>query len=312
MEIFMSKRVVAFILCVILASALLCPMCAFADEDKTKIDVPNAKPVAPDGAEAEDGIDISFYRIRYCGGLITYFFGEWANAVDEETGDEYLTSEINLPIFILVCLVCAAAGYFLCSINSSIAISKRMYGADVRELTGGGAHSDLKAAFGWKAAILAILLDIVKTSVVIFLALLVGGEYCAYFAAIFCVAGDAWPCFFAFKGGKGVACAITAIAILEPAAALVLIIVFALILVGTKYISLGTIMCSLLYPLFLRGILGILHPSIPAQSKGLPVVLGFVLTIVMLIIHRKNMKSLFDGKETKFSFKKEKKEEKNI
>jgi len=152
--------------------------------------------------------------------------------------------------------------------------------------------------YGKKAAGLTLLGDALKAIVAGLVGYALLGQLGAYIAGCACVVGHMFPVFFKFKGGKGVVTAAMSIMMCNPFVFVIVLLLFIAIVAITKYISLGSVMCVLIYPFLLSAVdtwlLG-----------GCPYVL-FALLISVLVIfkHRENIKRLRAGTESKFSFKK--------
>ena len=108
----------------------------------------------------------------------------------------------------------AVLSYLLGSLNFGIILSRKFQKEDVRTHGSGNAGStNMLRNYGKLPAVATILGDMAKVAVAILLVrLLVGNELYAQqtifiksFAGLFCVLGHIFPCFFRFKGGKGVA-----------------------------------------------------------------------------------------------------------
>ena len=83
---------------------------------------------------------------------------------------------------------------------------------------------------------------------------------------------------------------------------LILLLIFVALVAMTKFISLGSVMCVVIYPLFLNRMYMLLH-----HTEGVPFVPTFVSFLVMTVVvikHKDNIKRLMRGEENKFSFKK--------
>ena len=72
---------------------------------------------------------------------------------------------------------------------------------------------------------------------------------------------------------------------------------FLIIVIGTKYVSLGSVMCMLIYPFVLSNFKG----------PGFHVLSAFIVAALVIFMHRSNIKRLREGKESKISFKSHKK-----
>jgi glycerol-3-phosphate acyltransferase PlsY len=100
-----------------------------------------------------------------------------------------------------------------------------------------------------------------------------------------------------FKGGKGVATASGVIIALEPTAALIALACFAITLLASGYVSLGSIIASLTFP-----ISAALIRIFRGQDPLVPMVaLGWLLCLLILVTHKKNIVRLINGTENRFS-----------
>ena len=216
----------------------------------------------------------------------------------------YFTNQTGTLLFwILGYILCAVAGYFLGCLNFGIIISKRFYHQDVRAFGSGNAGAtNMMRTYGKKASILTFVGDGLKAVAAVFAGFLLGGYSGGFVAALFCVIGHAFPCFYGFKGGKGVAATAFAVLVLSPKTFLVLIILFIAIVAFTRYISLGSIMCMVIYPFLLFRLSGNTLDPVSLVSA--------ILTAALIVfLHRENIDRLWHGKENKFSFKKTSKQE---
>lgn len=204
-----------------------------------------------------------------------------------------------------VAMVAAAAviiiaAYLLGSINFAIIISGKRYKQDIREFGSKNAGmTNMMRTYGKKAAGYTLLGDALKAvfSCLIGYALL--GSLGAYIAGTFCIIGHVFPIYYRFKGGKGVVTLAITVLMCDPIVFLILFAIFAIIVLCTRYISLGSVICAMLYPIILDRVshLFLGHTS--------PYVL-FTIIIAILIVgkHWTNIKRLMSGQESKFSFKK--------
>ena len=114
------------------------------------------------------------------------------------------------------------------------------------------------------------------------------------FAGLFAVLGHIFPCFFKFKGGKGVATSGGMVIMIDWRIALILLVIFALTILITKYVSLGSILMAVFYPVFI----GIFYKDI------ILVLIATVFTIIVVVAHRENVKRLINHTENKIGQKK--------
>lgn len=226
-------------------------------------------------------------------GIVATLFGTRG---EDSAGNVYYNTPwiYIIPALILVLFV----AYLMGSFNFATFISKKKYNDDIREHGSGNAGmTNMMRTYGTKAAAFTLLGDFLKTVLAVFVGYLVFGKTGGYVAGLGAVIGHTWPLYYNFKGGKGVVTAITMILCTKPILALLLIIIFVAIVAATKYISLGSIMCSLLYPVLLHnfGTVGIIE-----------LICCFLVVVLLVYNHRENLKRLYAGKENKFSFKKSK------
>ncbi len=227
-------------------------------------------------------------------GIVNKLFG--TQYVSDETGGVFynIPWHYAIPAFILLIII----GYLFGSFNFATFISKRKYKDDVREHGSGNAGmTNMMRTYGTKAAVLTLLGDILKAVLACLLGYFVIGKAGAYVAGIGAIIGHTWPLYYNFKGGKGVATALAMILCTNPLVALILLALFVAIVAATKFISLGAIMCSLIYPIILTkfGTLNIVE-----------LICCFTLVILLVFNHRSNIKRLLNNEENKFSFKKSK------
>ena len=116
--------------------------------------------------------------------------------------------------------------------------------------------------------------------------------------------GHMFPIYYKFKGGKGVVTAAITVLMCNPFIFLILIILFVLIVAATKFISLGSVLCVMLFPIILNRFdvwLG--------AGPGAHHLIAILIAALIVFMHRENIKRLWQGKENKFSFKKSVKKE---
>lgn len=219
-------------------------------------------------------------------------------------------------IMIGFALAVIAAAYLIGSLNFAVIISKLKYGQDIRNYgSGNGGTTNMLRTYGKKMGAVTLLCDMLKAVVActvgcLFLGLTVGG----YLAAFFCMLGHMFPVYYKFKGGKGVAVSAAAMLMLNPSVFAVIFVCFVVIVGGTKYVSLGSVMCALLYPVILNTMNEILFPYLYAlgvTKLGPDVLFAVLIAIFVVVMHRENIKRLIAGTESKVSFgKKSPQEEK--
>lgn len=198
--------------------------------------------------------------------------------------------------------------YLLGSIPFGHLIVKLKTGQDVRASGSGatGATNVLRTA-GKTLGILTFALDIVKGVVAVLLARwltsLGSGDttWVVAGAAILAILGHIFPVWLGFKAGKGVATGLGVFLAIAPVAALCAFAIFILIVAKTRYISLGSIVSTvIMIPLILLWN-GWVWPS---QYLVQMLVAITVVAAVIVFKHGENIKRLMSGTENKFGQKK--------
>ncbi len=221
------------------------------------------------------------------------FIGKWA----VNTPDHYLL------ITVFGWILTAVIAYLFGSLNSAIIVSKYKYKQDIRSFGSGNAGlTNMHRVYGKDGAIYTLVGDILKQIASVLVGAVLLGRYGAYLAGAFCIIGHIFPVYYRFKGGKGVLTAATMILIIDPMIFLVLFTVFALVLLFTRYVSLSSIIAAITYPAAVS----------VAYGKAHIFELSFALFVgcLVIIMHRTNIRRLFNNEESKFSFHKKKPEDK--
>ena len=189
--------------------------------------------------------------------------------------------------------------YLLGSINFAIILSK-LRGQDIRDhgSKNAGATNMLRT-YGKKAAVITLVGDFLKGAVAVFIGMLLAGVLGQYIAALFAVLGHVFPVYYKFKGGKGIAAAAGTILACEPIILLILVIIFAVVVGFSKYVSLASVMVALLYPVLLDRY----YKFIGAPS-GLHLLFVIILSAIVVWKHWPNIQRLLNKTESKISFKK--------
>lgn len=123
--------------------------------------------------------------------------------------------------------------------------------------------------------------------------------YGKYLAGLGAVLGHNFPLYFHFKGGKGILASWGVIMILDYRIALLLVLVFALVVAVTRYVSLASVTSAILYPLFVIA-LNVGHPQ---NTTGYYIALSLVISALAVYRHRANIIRLKTGTESKLGAK---------
>jgi glycerol-3-phosphate acyltransferase PlsY len=199
--------------------------------------------------------------------------------------------------------------YLFGSIPTAVWIGKAFYGIDVREYGSGNAGAtNTFRVLGKKAGIPVMLIDILKgftaTSLVYFIGMsTTGGIHLQinYKLAlgIAAVMGHLFPVFAGFRGGKGIATLFGMVLAVNLQAALLCVIVFIVVLLITRYVSLGSILGGFAY------LIGVTF-YFNNDTNNLVVIFGMCICLLILVTHQKNIERLLKGKESKVNLFKRK------
>jgi acyl phosphate:glycerol-3-phosphate acyltransferase len=182
-------------------------------------------------------------------------------------------------------------GYVFGSINSAIVICKLMGLPSPRSVGSGnpGATNVLRLG-NKKAAALTLFFDVLKGWIPVFIALLahVHTDWLCW-VALATILGHAYPLFFGFKGGKGVATGLGVLLGVNPLLGLFVLITWIVVALIFRYSSLAAIVSVVLTPLY--GFF-LLH-----DRSAISVLV--LMALFILIRHKDNIARLLAGKESK-------------
>ena len=116
----------------------------------------------------------------------------------------------------------------------------------------------------------------------------------AALAAFVAILGHMFTVWLRFKGGKGVATAAGSFVALAPRAMLVALVLFLLVVALTRYVSLGSVVAGVAFPLCVWW-LG------PAERTSAPILLLIAASSVLIVLrHKDNIRRLLAGTENRF------------
>lgn len=187
--------------------------------------------------------------------------------------------------------------YLVGSISSSTLVGKWFAHIDIREHGSGnaGATNTLRV-LGIKWAIVVLAADILKGMLAIFIAWYLGhgSPWYSYASGLAVIIGHNWPLYFGFRGGKGIATTIGVLALLMFIPALLAGIIAILLVILTRYVSLGALVFTILTPVFVILLRHNLHAALFAG----------VVAIFSIYRHRSNIVRLVKGQENRVFSKK--------
>jgi acyl phosphate:glycerol-3-phosphate acyltransferase len=203
-----------------------------------------------------------------------------------------------MVIYFVVLILLA---YLVGSIPTAVWVGKTFFRIDVRNHGSGnaGATNTIRV-LGWKAGLPVFLFDVFKGWLAVMLAEFLLHDqlnpeqmvFLKIALAATVVMGHVFPMFAGFRGGKGVATLLGVGVALYPLTVWVILGVFILVLLATGYVSLGSISGALVLP-FID--IYIFH-----QENVWLIGLSILVAIFIPITHRKNIKRLLKGEESKF------------
>jgi acyl phosphate:glycerol-3-phosphate acyltransferase len=207
----------------------------------------------------------------------------------------------------LATLLAVFGGYLLGSIPFGLLLAKLFGGTDVRQHGSGNiGATNVSRVAGPVAGILTLLLDAAKGAAAVFLAgrLTEHAATPMIFAGAGALLGHCFPVWLKFKGGKGVATALGVYIALCPLAALVAFLLFLLVVIFWRYVSLGSLSAAAAMPLLIYFLWA------PGHAPPLSIILGTLFASALIFCkHDANLQRLVDGDEPKYSFGKSKSED---
>ncbi len=206
------------------------------------------------------------------------------------------------------------ASYLVGSIPSSIWVGKVAKGVDIRHHGSGNAGAtNTFRLLGWRPGVAVLLIDFTKGFTASFwisqLAYQIGGGPVALipnweldaFLRILCgviaVAGHMFPIFAGFDGGKGMATAAGMLTGIEPVSVALTAVVFSVVMLASRYVSLASLVAAFIYPLLLL----VLRYLFGWPIDGSILIFGALIGLGIIIKHTGNIRRLYKGTENRVS-----------
>lgn len=197
----------------------------------------------------------------------------------------------------------AIIAYLIGSIPTAVWYGRMFFGLDVRKYgSGNSGATNTFRVLGRKAGVVVMLVDILKgwlaTHGTVILAQqgFISYENLIVYKLIFgliAVVGHIFPIYVGFRGGKGVATLLGMVLSIHIEAALICMVVFFAVFLASKYVSLGSMIAALAFPIVL-----LLVPSFH-QDGPIVILFGFAIFSMVVLTHQKNIKRLIHGEENK-------------
>lgn len=196
--------------------------------------------------------------------------------------------------------------YLIGSVSFAIVISKFFFKQDIRNFGSGNAGmTNMMRTFGKPAAFATFAGDFLKGVLAVFIARQMAGsldvvtrDICIYVAVGGALLGHLKPIYFGFKGGKGISVAFGAMMAATPVTTSLAFVMWALILIASKMVSLASILCVIGYSVFTFIAYGMGYSSLPN------VVAGVIFPAAIVYAHRSNITRILNGTENKIGQKK--------
>ena len=194
-------------------------------------------------------------------------------------------------------VITAVIAYLLGNLNGAVLISRLVAHEDVRTKGSGNAGlTNFTRNYGAAASIFVIAIDVGKAVAACLLGgfLLKGARH--YMAGValgglFVILGHDFPALLGFKGGKGILSGVTVALMLDWRIGLTVFGIFLLAYALTKYVSLGSVLSS--------GAFGPIYALVHWGEGWFPIVVGFILSGLLVWMHRGNIVRLIKGEERK-------------
>jgi acyl phosphate:glycerol-3-phosphate acyltransferase len=196
-------------------------------------------------------------------------------------------------------LITAAVSYLLGSIPSGYLLVRIFTGEDVRATGSGNIGATNVARKSPALGVATLVLDAAKGLAAVLVARVVFGgphqQLIMTTAAFFAVLGHLFPVWLKFRGGKGVATTLGAFILLTPKSILCLVVLFLVIAVAFRYVSLGSVAVAAAFPLLAWALREYVDPR--------QLVLIALVSALVIWRHRQNIGRLAAGTESKLGSK---------
>ena len=181
--------------------------------------------------------------------------------------------------------------YLLGSVPNGLIFGKLIWKKDLRKFGSGNiGATNAWRSLGKPAGILIFAADFLKGAIAVLIAgHFVGSPISMVFAGLFAIIGHTFTIFLKFRGGKGVATGLGVIAMLMPKVTVIVFAIWLIIVLLTRYVSLGSIVSAALVPIFAYLF------DCPAEF----IFLGLIAAAFIIFRHKSNIIRLKDGTENK-------------
>lgn len=191
--------------------------------------------------------------------------------------------------------------YLIGSIPTALWIGRSTHGVDIREhgSKNAGATNTFRI-LGRKCGWIVLTIDVLKGLAASSLPLIFAEDYSKNELLLFqistslvCIIGHIFPVFAQFRGGKGVASALGIIIGLNPVSACISVVIFLVVFLVSRYVSLGAIITSITYPF--------VSFFIVKEESSLMIIFTTLLGLLVVLAHWKNIRRIMNGAESKMN-----------
>ena len=189
--------------------------------------------------------------------------------------------------------IIAASAYLLGSLSFAIIICKLTLGKDIRSYGSGNAGlTNAYRTMGAGKTLLVLFGDIAKAAAALAIGGVLAGMMGKLVAGIFVILGHVFPVYFGFRGGNGVLVGATMLVFLDWRIFLVALVLFVIAVALTRWVSLGSILGAISFPITMQIFYGDARLSVVAA----------LMAAAVVFMHRSNIKRILSGTENRFSF----------
>lgn len=205
---------------------------------------------------------------------------------------------VNIQISIFIQMSVSLMAGFLCGAIPFGYIMARMKGINIQKVGSGNiGFSNVFRSVGKPEGIIVLVLDIVKGLIPVLLFTHYFGYYFGLFAGVAAMLGHMFTPFLKFKGGKGVATGLGVFIGLAPFSALFSFVIWLVVVFIWRYISLGSVAAAVALPLLIYFSRFLVRDEYNVVLE----ILTVVVCLLVIVLHRKNIKRLIRGEERKFT-----------
>jgi len=190
--------------------------------------------------------------------------------------------------------------YLIGSIPTSVWVSKSIFNFDIRDYGSGNAGATnsfrvLGPKWGSFVMLIDVLKGVIATSLYILIPYYLNNELgrtnFMIILGLAAVVGHIFPIWAQFRGGKGVATILGMALAIQPAVALLCLVVFAFTLLTTRFVSLSSMLAGVAFMVLILFIFD--------EKETLYRLFAIIVAFMVIVTHQKNITRLLNGTENK-------------